>query len=98
MARKASAAREEGRNLDGTIIARMTGRLTVDKSIPSMALALALFRIGTPLIDRASTDCSATVRKSSIGVWLQLLKLAHRLLCQARIYQRCAACATMRPS
>jgi hypothetical protein len=95
--RKASAAREEGCNLNGTIIAGMTGRPTADESVPSMALALALFRTGTPLIDRASTDCSATVRKSSIGVWLQLLKLAHCLLCQTRIYQRCAACATMRP-
>ena len=82
MARKASAAREEGRNLDGTIIAGVTGRPTTDESVPSRALALALCRIGTSLVDalrrRASTDYSATVRKSSIVAWLQLLKLAHR--------------------
>ncbi|KAL3808389.1 hypothetical protein ACHAXA_000787, partial [Cyclostephanos tholiformis] len=81
MARTASEAQEEGRNLDGTIIADMPGKLT-DESVSSRALAVALCRIGTSLTStlrqRASKDGSATVRKSFIVAWLKMLNLAHQ--------------------
>eukprot|EP00578_Thalassiosira_sp_NH16_P031145 CAMPEP_0181081036 /NCGR_PEP_ID=MMETSP1071-20121207/2891_1 /TAXON_ID=35127 /ORGANISM="Thalassiosira sp., Strain NH16" /LENGTH=1196 /DNA_ID=CAMNT_0023162563 /DNA_START=1 /DNA_END=3591 /DNA_ORIENTATION=+ len=83
-ARKANLAQEEGRNLDGTIIATTPSKLTDDEAnnIPSKALTVALCKIGTSLVDalrrRASTDDRATVRRSSIVAWLQMLNLAHR--------------------
>ena len=80
--RKASLAQEEGRNLDGTIIASTPSKLTDEANIPSKALTVALCKIGTSLVQelrrRASTDDRATVRKSSIQAWLQMLNLAHR--------------------
>ncbi len=50
MARRASAAREKGLNLNGTIIAGMLAG-QMDKSIPSRALAMALCRIGALLVN-----------------------------------------------
>ncbi|KAL7530420.1 hypothetical protein ACHAXR_003489, partial [Thalassiosira sp. AJA248-18] len=84
--RKASVAQEEGRNLDGTVIATCTPSKLLtkqdDENIPSRALTVALCKIGTSLVDalrrRASTDDRATVRKGSIVAWLQMLNLAHR--------------------
>ena len=81
--KKASLAQEENRNLDGTIIANSPSKLMADEAnIPSKALTVALCRIGPSLVDalrrRASTDDRATVRKSSIVAWIQMLNLAHR--------------------
>jgi len=81
--RKASQAQEENRNLDGTIIANSPSKLMADEAnIPSKALTVALCKIGPSLVDalrrRASTDDRATVRKSSIVAWIQMLNLAHR--------------------
>jgi len=81
VARKASLAQEEGRNLDGTVIASTPTNLT-EANIPSRALTVALCKIGTSLVDtlrhRASTDDRASVRKSAVVAWFQMLHLAHR--------------------
>ena len=81
--RKASLAQEQGTNLDGTVIASTPLKLNDDgANIPSKALTVALCKIGSSLVDalrsRASTDDRATVRKSAIIAWLQMLNLAHR--------------------
>ena len=88
MARKATAAQEEGRNLDGTVITSRTADVAEppstdgDGHIPSRALAAALCRIGASLVGalrrRASADERATVRKSAVGAWFEMLNLAHQ--------------------
>lgn len=88
VARKACSAREENRNLDGTVIAggapnlKSTSRDDEAATIPSRALTVALCRIGGNLVEalrrRASTDERASVRKSAILAWLQMLQLARR--------------------
>ena len=80
--KKASTAKQEGTNLDGTVIASTPSKLMGESNIASGALTVALCKIGTSLVEelrhRASTDDRATVRKSCIVAWLQMLNLAHR--------------------
>ncbi|KAL9190912.1 hypothetical protein ACHAXT_000618 [Thalassiosira profunda] len=81
VARRACEAREKGRNLDGTVIASSLPSLD-EADVSSRALAVALCEIGSSLVDvlrhRASTDESASVRKSCITAWLRMLELAQR--------------------
>ena len=81
VARKACLAQEDGRNLDGTVLAS-TPTISAETSVPSQALAAALYGIGAPLVDAlrhwASADNRASVRKSAVMAWFQMLNLARR--------------------
>ena len=86
--KRATSAREENVNLDGTVIASSTplganaGGKGGEGTLQTRALTEALCAVGPELIvalrRRASTDASANVRKGSIVAWLGFLTLANR--------------------